>query len=42
CFDATELGGELRDPTGRQAKPPRVTVLLNSAIVGIERVRGIQ
>jgi hypothetical protein len=42
CFDATDLDGQLRDPTGRLDAPPRVTVLLNAGVVGIERVRGLQ
>ena len=42
CFDATQLEGKLRDSTGRLAEPPRVTVLLNAGVMGIERVRGIQ
>jgi len=42
CFDATALKGQLRDSTGRQDAPPKVTVLLNAGVVGIERVRGLQ
>ena len=42
CFDATVLKGQLRDSTGRQDAPPKVTVLLNAGVVGIERVRGLQ